>query len=251
MDRTARGSNVASSASLAGAVRGGLLAGLVAVLAIAAAVAYLRMSGVRLPFERPREVERLLVIGALADENGELVAQVIAEADLARGVVASIEPSTPATIPGTTYASLRDAYPFGGGTGVARALAAVRGGDALPAIALDEAALARVFDSGGRFEVALAEPMSVFDGERLYEFRAGTVTIASVSELRAMLNGAGYLSDGARRQVLRDACAGLVRAAAAYPGGLGAAVEAGLVEGDLTPDEADQAAQRMAGLRGE
>lgn len=251
MKQRTRQPRVGGASSVAGAVRGGVLAGLVAVLLAGAALAYLRLSGERLPFERPREVNEVLVIAALPDENGDVVAQVIAKADLARGAVSSIDPSTTVTIPGTTYSSLRDAYPFGGGDGVARAVAALHAAEPMPWIALGPDGVARVLEGGARFEVQLEEPMSVFDGERLYEFAAGTVTVGNVSDLRAILNGAGYLPPLSRQRVLGDVAAGLVKAVAAYPGGVGPAIEAGVVESDLTPEEADGAARRMAGLRRE
>jgi len=247
----ARQPRVGATSGVAGAVRGGVLAGLVVVLLAGAALAYLRLSGERLPFERPREIDRVLVVVALPDENGDVVAQVIAEADVGRGVVSSIDPSTTVTIPGTTYSSLRDAYPFGGGAGVARALASVRAAEPMPWIALGSEALEHVFRSGARLDVRLDEPMSVFDGERLYEFPAGTVSVGAVSDLRAILNGAAYLTAGARTRLLDSVAAEIVLALPAYPGGLGAAIEAGVVESDLTPEEADEAARRMAGLRPE
>lgn len=242
---------VGGTSSVAGAVRGGVLAGLFVVLFAGAVLAYLRLSGERLPFERRREVDEVLLIAALPDENGDAVAQVIAKTDLARGTVTSIDPSTTVTIPGTSYSSLRDAYPFGGGDGVARAVATLHAEDPMPWIALGPGAVQRLLEGGARIEVRLEEPMAVFDGERLYEFGAGTVTVANVSDLRAVLNGAGYLPPALRQRMIGDVAAGLVKAVADYPGGVGRAIEAGVFESDLAPEEADSVAKRMAGLRRE
>lgn len=251
MDRKARRNDAPAGRSVAGAVRRGLLAGLAAVLVIAAGVAYLRLSGNRLPFERARDIDAVLLVVGLPDENGDVVAQCIAVADLARRTVSSIDPSTRVTIPGTTYSSLRDAYPFGGGDGVARAVAGLRGEEPMPWIALGPDAVFHVLGRTGQFGVQIDEPMSVFDGERLYEFPAGIVMVGTVKDLRAVLNGSAYLSPSARRHVLESVAAGIVDAIASYEDGIGAAIKAGVVESDLTPEEADQAAPRMIGLKRE
>lgn len=245
MDRKARRPDAPAGPSVMGAVRGGLLAGLIAVLVIAAGAAYLRLSGCRLPFEGPRTIDRVLVVVALPDENRDVVAQAIAVADLARGTVASIDPSTTVTIPGTTYSSLRDAYPFGGGGGVARAVAKLTGEEPMPWIALGPEGVVHLLERTGQFGVRIDEPMSVFDGERLYEFPAGIVMVGTVNELRAVLNGAAYLSESAREHVLQSVAEGIVDAIAGYKGGIGDAIEAGVVESDMTPEEADEAASRM------
>ncbi|MDI6711712.1 MAG: hypothetical protein QMD96_00585 [Anaerosomatales bacterium] len=251
MKDNARQRRAGTTTGVAGAVRGGVLAGLVVVLLAGAALVYLRLSGQQLPFERARELDRVLVVVALPDENGDVVAQCIAVADLARGTVSSIDPSTRVTIPGTTYSSLRDAYPFGGGDGVARAVAGLRGEEPMPWIALGPDAVFHVLGRTGQFGVQIDEPMSVFDGERLYEFPAGIVMVGTVKDLRAVLNGSAYLSPSARRHVLESVAAGFVKAFASYKGGIGTAVEAGVIESDLTPEEANGAARRMAGLRRE
>ncbi len=251
MKEKARQSRARGASSVAGAVRGGVLAGLLVVVVAGAALAYLRLSGERLPFERPREIDRVLVVVALPDENGDVVAQCIAVADLARGVLTSIDPSTTVTIPGTTYASLRDTYPFGGGAGVAQAVADLRGDEPMRWIALGPDGVFHVLGRAGQFGVQVDEPMSVFDGERLYDFPAGIVSVRTVSDMRAILNGAAYLSESARRNVLESVAAGIVDAIATYEDGIGAAIKAGVVESDLTPEEADQAAPRMVGLKRE
>jgi hypothetical protein len=218
-------------------------------ITVVALGAYLSMSGQRLPFDRPRDVSRLLIIVALPDESGAVVAQVVADVDLAKGVVATVDPATEVVIPGTSFSALRDAYPFGGGAGVARALARARSSEALPYLVITAKAAEVALVACGGIDVELREPMTVFDGERLYDWSPGRVDIDDVSELRAMLNGIAYLDERGRQDVLRQVTKGAVLWAASYPEGLPTAVRNGVVETDLTEDEAAAVAARLALVR--
>lgn len=245
----ARTRAVQSGARVSGAVKVGLVAGVVFVVVAVAALAYLRASDARFPFERPREISRVLVIVALPDENGAVVAQAIAEADLDAGSIASVDPSMPVTIPGTSYSALRDAYSFGGGAGVAEHLAQARGGKPLPYLAFDASAAEKALSASGGVTIDLPESMSVFDGERLYDWGAGPAHVTNVSDLRAIVNGAAYLTPGSRELVLQQVAKRAVAWVASYPGGLANAIQEGVVESDLSAEEAVSIASTMAALR--
>lgn len=248
MVRDPRAGRGRASSTMAGAVRAGVTAGLVVVLIALGGIAYLKVTGKRLPGTPDAGVERVLVIVALPDENGDVVAQAVAAVDLKAQTLRSIDPSRSVAIPGTSYSTLRDTYPFGGGDGVARALAQTSGQAHWSWFVMNEVSLARAFASGASIPVDLEEGMSVFDGERLYEFPRGAVTIRTVSELRAIVNGASYLMPAARERVLRDVAVGAVRLMAAYPGGVSAAVDSGFVESDLRAGEAEGVATRLVGM---
>lgn len=235
----------ASGGGAIGAVRAGVTAGLLVALVAVGLLGYLQLSGKRLPFERPREISRVLVVVALPDESGDVVAQTVAMVDLSAGRVESVDPSMPVTIPGTSYSALRDAYPFGGGAGVAKALAQARGGEPLPYLVVGSDAMSDALAASQGLAIDLPEPMAVFDGERLYEWSAGPVRITSVSELRAILNGAAYLSASGRESVLQQVAEGVVSLAGRLPGGLAGAIEDGVVESDLVGDEVHSVEGRL------
>lgn len=162
------------------------------------------------------ELSRVLVVAASADEDGDAVGQIIMIADLTQTPTA-LEPVSPAlavTIPGTTFTTIADAYPFGGGAGTAEVLADAQGGEPLPYLAIDADGLARAVEATGGVTVTLPAQMSIFDGAHLYTFKAGE-RLLSAAELQAVFKGAPYLSNGERKRLDRElagALAGLIGA---------------------------------------
>lgn len=147
----------------------------------------------------PEDLTRVVLVGAAPDENGDVVAQIVAIADVS-GAAASLEPVSPALsvpIPGTTYDTLADAYPFGGGSGVVEALARWNGEAQLPYVALDARTLASALEGQGSVSLTLPAPISVFDGEELFTLSSGTQKLTP-AEVGAVFKGAPYLSDSQR-----------------------------------------------------
>lgn len=200
--------------------------------ALAAAIAlggwYLVSSGVvRIEGLTDEPAGQVLFIVAAPDEDGAMLAQLLFVADTTGGqvVVEPVSPDLEVTIPGTTYERLGDAYPFGGGAGTAEALARSRGGEALPYVVLDAGDLEVLGAARAGLSVELPQPMSVFDGTRLFAFPAGRQSLDG-PEVGAVLKGAPYLPVADREDLyasLVDAvCAGL----AASPSVIGEAAEA-------------------------
>jgi hypothetical protein len=104
-----------------------------------------------------------------------------------------VSPATPVSIPGTSYDTLADAYPFGGGAGVAEAYARATGITPPAYVALAPDALMRAVDAADGVTLELPVDMAVFDGEPLYVLAPGTRAI-SAEELGAVLKGAAYLT---------------------------------------------------------
>lgn len=185
------------------------------------------------------DLSRVLIVAASPDENGSVVAQVIAVVDVTT-TPATLEPVSPAlnvTIPGTTYDTLADAYPFGGGRGVAEALARARNEEPLPYVALTADELAGAVEAAGGMRVTLPAAMSVFDGEDLYTFKAGEQTL-SAARLQAVLKGAPYLADAEREKLDAELGAALAGLLAESPEPLASA--------DTDLDESALAALRVA-----
>jgi len=180
----------------------------------------------------------VLLVVALPDENGDIVAQLIADIDASgatvRPIVRSVDPTTPVTVAGTSFDRLRDSYPFGGGQGVASSYARLVGGEPLPYIDLGPEAVEALLDASGGITLDLPQAMNVFDGQRLYTFSQEQVT-ADAAEFRAIVNGAGYLPTDERKMVLQQACERVSELLVRYPGGIGAAVDGGVVATDLDP----------------
>lgn len=165
------------------------------------------------------ELDRVLVVAASPDENGDVVGQIVMVADLTSDEISveSVSPAMPVTIPGTSFSQLKDAYPFGGGKGTAEALARSEGGATLPYVAISAAQLAGAVEAAGGVEVTLPEAMSVFDGERLFSLEKGEQRL-DAEELQAVFKGSAYLGDDSREQ-LEAALAEALRAVlAASPG---------------------------------
>lgn len=190
-----------------------------ALVVVAAAVGALYATGrIGATGVAAEDLSGVLLVAAAPDENGDVVAQVVVVADVS-GASATIEPVSPATsvtIPGTTYSTLADAYPFGGGAGVATALARVRGGDPLPHVTLDAGALTAALEREGSVRLTLPAPMSVFDGDELFTLSSGTRTLEP-EEVGAVFKGAPYLDARDRAELdaeLGDMTVALIAATA-------------------------------------
>ena len=147
------------------------------------------------PGVRAEDLARVLIVAAAPDEDGAVVAQVITLVDVSQGRAQTtfVSPATPVSIPGTSYDTLADAYPFGGGAGVAEAYARATGITAPAYVALAPDALMRAVDAADGVTLELPADMAVFDGETLYVFAPGSRTF-SAEELGAVLKGAAYLT---------------------------------------------------------
>ena len=186
----------------AGTPRRLVFVGVLVLVLAAAAVALYMAGGVGGGAVTADKLSRVLVVAASPDEDGDVVAQVVTVVDLTTSP-ATLEPVSPAlevTIPGTSYSALGDAYPFGGGSGVAEALARAQGGDPLPYVAIGADALAAAVKAAGGVEITLPAAMSVFDGDDLFTFKTGAQTL-DAAELAAVFKGAPYLSEGDRAKL--------------------------------------------------
>jgi hypothetical protein len=153
-----------------------------------------------------------------------------------------ISPATGVSIPGTTYNTLADAYPFGGGAGVANALARSRGGKPPAYLAIGPDALVRAVDQAGGVTIELPAAISVFDGERLYALAAGRVTLDG-AELGAVFKGAPYLSSRERAALDEELAHAIARLLAESPDG---GLMSGLDRADISTDMARSASDRVA-----
>lgn len=159
------------------------------------------------------DLTRVLLVGAGADENGDALAQIVSIADVsgASATLTAVSPATPVTIPGTTYDTLADAYPFGGGAGVAASLARSSNAVQLPYVALDARTLAAALEGEGSVTLDLPAPMSVFDGEELFTLPSGRQDLTP-EEVAAVFKGAPYLASAERAELDGELAVLLARA---------------------------------------
>jgi hypothetical protein len=181
------------------------------------------------------DLAEVALVAAAPDENGDVVAQIVALADVRAGTVEPVSPATEVTLPGTTYGTLADAYPFGGGAGVAEALARVTGGPTPAYIAVDAGSLRGAAAEAGGVQVTLPAEMAVFDGEDLYTFTAGVTTL-DADELGAVFKGAPYLSAAQRAELDAELADMLATLLAEWPGGLASASDTGAIATNLSPE---------------
>lgn len=172
----------------------------------------------------------------LPDEQGVAIPRTITR--YRDGAATHVDPLATARIPGTTYDALRDAYPFGGGAGVASALAEAQGtGSQVPAyVVVDlDGWLALAATGGGPLTLDVPEHMEVFDGEWLYTFAEGVQRIEA-GEVAALLSGAEYL-EAPQRESLRIQVAEELARRLATAAGAGAA---DVARTNLTPEQLEE-----------
>lgn len=219
-----------------------VLIALIAIGVIVAAAAVLAQAGVLgSQGVSADELSRVVIVAASPDESGSVVGQIILIANVTESP-ATLEPVSPAlevSIPGTNYNTLADAYPFGGGAGTAAALARARNESALPYVAISADELAAAVEAAGGMRVTLPAPMSVFDGDDLFTFKAGE-QLLTAARVRAVLKGAPYLADREREALDASLAEGLAGVLSAEPG-----VLTGAARTDLAPDALERLAAAM------
>lgn len=210
------------------AVKYGVIAGLVAVAVVGiGGYAYLRSTGA---LTKTQTLDRTVVVFSSRAEDGAQVAQVVALVTDGGANVEFVDPTTTATVPGTSYTKLGDAYPFGGARGVADALA-VRAGGRVAYVDVTEKAWTDMVASSvgtGGVGVVLPRSLEVFDGTRLVSFRSGESTIAA-ADVPHLMQGAVYLDGTARAAVTMQVGKASLRAL-----GVAAAADAGALGTDLS-----------------
>lgn len=192
----------------------GLMAGLLVVAGIAGLLVVRSRSG-------QAEMEQLgdrvfVVVAGRGGPDLSQVAQLVGVVNTSGGRlrVELIDPLSKVALSGTTYDTLRDAYPFGGGVGVASAWERLRGMRAMPVVTVSERAFATAVDRWGGIEATVPVAANVFDGTRLFSFSTGRQHLSG-AQARALLGSAEYLTDPAARvEIWRAVVTGLARAAA-------------------------------------
>ena len=122
--------------------------------------------------------------------------------------VQSVLPTTAVVVPGTSGSTLADAYSFGGGEGLTRAIGTLTGHAVTAWIVVDEKGLGEL-RGGAPFSIDVPSDIAVFDGNRLFSFGTGAVSVPT-TQAPELLDGAAYLRAGDSR-LLRAEVGDVVR----------------------------------------
>jgi hypothetical protein len=173
------------------------LAVVIVVVGGAAGYLYAARTGV---FTRTDRIDRAVIVFASHAEDGAEVAQVVADVTDGGRSVRLVDPRSAATIPGTSYDQLGDAYPFGGGEAVAAALTGLSGAN-VAYVDVSEAEWIALLSRTGDVRVVVPKALEVFDGTRLVSLAAGTQTVPA-ADVPALLRGVAYLGAADRLGVV-------------------------------------------------
>lgn len=228
------------------AIAWGMILGLGAAVLLAGGVLYVGRSA--RSGQRAAGPLTLVVLAGRGGQEGAQVAMLVGVLDTTSGrpVVHLVDPDLKVTLPGTSYERLSDAYPFGGGAGVAAAYAGARGGQPLPWVVLTEPGWTGVVDAVGGVSVEVPETVNVFDGTKLYSFAPGRHTLSG-AETAALLSGADFLgSSGAKARLRERVATALVAAVVERRPSLRGRVAGGQLLTSLLPDELDKLGGTLA-----
>ena len=171
------------------------------ILAAAAGYLYLEHSGA---LSRVDTLDRVAIVFSSHGEDGAQIAQVIALVTKDGHAVDFVNPDTGVKVPNTSFAHLRDAYPFGGAALVAHLLEP-RAGGRVAWVDVPEREWMKLLQAGPSVEVTLSAGMHVFDGNRLATFPSGHSTV-SAADVPLLLVGAARLP-AAQRDSIRSSVA--------------------------------------------
>jgi len=143
----------------------------------------------------------VVVILTAPDESGVVLPRVIDVYSPLGAIttVRSVDPSSPATVSGTTASTLSDAYSFGGPNAVVSALGSSIGAEKAGwAVVGPEAWQALV--GSDTVHLDLPQGMQVFDGAQLYAFSAGPQDVPA-DQIAPLFDGVTYLSAADQKAV--------------------------------------------------
>ncbi|TLM80133.1 MAG: hypothetical protein FDZ70_01980 [Actinobacteria bacterium] len=219
-----------------GAIAGGIIAAVV-VLALV-------IGNIGSPEPASSAPERVLIVFESVDPEGVQVAWAALDVDLAAGMVREVDTSSSAPVAGTTYDTLRDAYPFGGGQAVAVAYSAVGSAPVLPSLVVRGPQWRSMLTRPTSATVTFDRSMSVFTGERLVDFPEGPNEVSG-QDLPALLLASVSLDPAAARGVRAAVASVTADTLLADPGALARMAAAGTLGGDLAGRRFDEFATRF------
>lgn len=159
---------------------------------------------------------RLIVISEAKLEDATTVAGLVAVLDREGSVmnVRAVDSGESVSIPGTSYNRLADALPLGGGDLIAKIL--YPADDRVAWVVLDPEATARLIDAAGGVSIDIPEDTTVFTGEDLFRFEAGSTKLDGAQAVALSL-GAELFSETDASRIRTQLSQALGDAVAAQP----------------------------------
>lgn len=210
-----------------------LIGAAVALVLVAAAAALMILGIVEFPeFERSGP-DRLLVIATAPEEDDALSAPFAFVFERGSSSATLLDTDERVVVSGTSATSAREAYPFVGGAGVARALAGQTGGTTLDWLVLPPDRWSALVDEVGGLVVDLPADMSVYREGELIVLEKGRQTLSGAQAV-ALASATGFLDDDAERERVQDQlAAGLSSVISSEAGQLDDLVSAGAIDSSL------------------
>ena len=156
------------------AIAGALVAVLIVATIAAGAFYYVTHARRVTPLSGSDEV---VLVFASSAPDGASVAGLVSI--VAQGRLRDVSPDTTVTVPGTSFSRLSDAYVFGGGAGVSRALGRQQSGSLRPYVVIPSEVWRHMVDASGGLLVTVPTEVTEFDGSRLSTIRAGEQTLTA------------------------------------------------------------------------
>lgn len=149
--------------------------------------------------------EDLLVVLETTEADGAHVAGVILHMVVAEDTctVEVVDPLLEVTLPGTSYTSLKDAYPFGGGGSVADTWAEAEGREIPSWVALPGAVWGEIVDEDGGVVVDVATPVNVYADGEFVSIPGGEAQQLGSSAVRGLLADLAFNADATDADEMR------------------------------------------------
>jgi len=207
---------------------GAVLAIVLAAVLGVGAYFYMRVLGGGMDARRQDCV--VLILESPAEDGATIAALITVVAD---GKMRDVSPDSTVTIPGTTATRLSDAYVFGGGGAVARALGAPDAGGPTAFVAVPTSTWRAAVDATGGVTVSIPQKLTVFDGTQLVTIPAGQQKL-SAAQVTALLNAQSYLTAAQSADLRAELASQMAVALAAAKPTAGQPTVA--LESDLAPE---------------
>lgn len=180
-------------------MRRAILWGAVAAIVVGAIVVA-SLAVVLKPSDDEILLSRVLVIASAPSADGGDIAPVafILDDDGSATVVDMLEPLN---VAGSSADNASEAFPFGGGSVVARALSARYGGRNLEWVVIPPDTWAAIIDEAGGVEVSIPSPLSVYAQGQLTVLEGGRQTLTG-QEAVALVSAIDYLKNASDRKLV-------------------------------------------------
>lgn len=181
--------------------------------------------------QRSLPPDRIVVIAESTEEDGTVVAGMIAVLERRGGVIATstIDPQAPKSIPGTSYDRLGEALAMGGPDLLVGLVAGGPAEKRTEWLLLDEPAWARIVSAAGGVEVDVPSAATAFDGSRLFRFSAGSGRLEG-DQAVALLLASSAIEPEPGAAIRERLSAALAAAVVSQPELVGAMVDSGECE---------------------